>query len=198
MRDIGLKVFKHLHSLELAFHLDRQTGGISRDIERGTSGLSFLMRFLMFNIVPTLFEILTVAIIFGSLFSIWFALITLLAVAIYITFTVAGTQWRNRFIREANAADNLSNTRAIDSLLNYETVKYFNNEEFEAKTYDSFLANWETARLKNRMSLLALNSGQAFIIASAITALMWLGAKEVVTVSPLRYCYSKGNINSNR
>ena len=181
MRDIGLKVFKHLHSLELAFHLDRQTGGISRDIERGISGLSFLMRFLMFNIVPTLFEILTVAIIFGSLFSIWFALITLLAVAIYITFTVTVTQWRNRFIREANAADNLSNTRAIDSLLNYETVKYFNNEEFEAKTYDSFLANWETARLKNRMSLLALNSGQAFIIASAITALMWLGAKEVVT-----------------
>ena len=181
MRDIGLKVFKHLHSLELAFHLDRQTGGISRDIERGTSGLSFLMRFLMFNIVPTLFEILTVAIIFGSLFSIWFALITLLAVAIYITFTVTVTQWRNRFIREANAADNLSNTRAIDSLLNYETVKYFNNEEFEAKTYDSFLANWETARLKNRMSLLALNSGQALIIASAITSLMWLGAKEVVT-----------------
>ncbi|KAA1155446.1 ABC transporter ATP-binding protein/permease [Pseudoalteromonas sp. FUC4] len=181
MRDIGLKVFKHLHSLELAFHLDRQTGGISRDIERGTSGLSFLMRFLMFNIVPTLFEILTVAIIFGTLFSVWFALITLLAVAIYITFTVVVTQWRNRFIREANAADNQSNTRAIDSLLNYETVKYFNNEQFEAKTYDTFLANWEKARLKNRMSLLALNSGQALIIACAITALMWLGASEVVT-----------------
>ena len=183
MRNIGLKVFKHLHSLELAFHLDRQTGGISRDIERGTSGLSFLMRFLMFNIVPTLFEILTVAIIFGSLFSIWFALITLLAVGVYIFFTVTVTQWRNRFIRESNAADNLSNTRAIDSLLNYATVKYFNNEQFEAKTYDSFLANWETARLKNRMSLLALNSGQALIIASAITALMWLGSSEVVTGS---------------
>lgn len=181
MRDIGLRVFKHLHSLELAFHLDRQTGGISRDIERGTSGLSFLMRFLMFNIVPTLFEILTVALIFGTLFSIWFALITLLAVAIYITFTVTVTQWRNRFIREANTADNLSNTRAIDSLLNYETVKYFNNEKYEATTYDTFLARWETARLKNRMSLLALNSGQALIIASAITALMWLGASEVVT-----------------
>ncbi|MDQ2043687.1 ABC transporter ATP-binding protein/permease [Pseudoalteromonas sp. 20-92] len=181
MRDIGLKVFKHLHSLELAFHLDRQTGGISRDIERGTSGLSFLMRFLMFNIVPTLFEILTVAIIFGTLFSVWFALITLLAVAIYITFTVVVTQWRNRFIREANAADSQSNTRAIDSLLNYETVKYFNNEEFEASTYDTFLAQWEKARLKNRMSLLALNSGQALIIACAITALMWLGASEVVT-----------------
>ena len=181
MRDIGLKVFKHLHSLDLAFHLDRQTGGISRDIERGTSGLSFLMRFLMFNIVPTLFEIITVAIIFGTLFSIWFALITLLAVAIYIFFTVAVTQWRNRFIRESNAADNQSNTRAIDSLLNYETVKYFNNEEYEAKTYDTFLAAWEQARLKNRLSLLALNSGQALIIACAITALMWLGASEVVT-----------------
>ncbi|NHH89609.1 ATM1-type heavy metal exporter [Pseudoalteromonas sp. MB47] len=180
MRHIGLKVFKHLHSLELAFHLDRQTGGISRDIERGTNGLSFLMRFLMFNIVPTLFEIITVAIIFATLFSPWFALVTLIAVASYIAFTVIVTQWRNRFIREANAADNNSNTRAIDSLLNYETVKYFNNEQYEANTYDSFLAKWEQARLKNRLSLLALNSGQALIIAAAITALMWLGASSVV------------------
>lgn len=180
MRHIGLKVFKHLHSLELAFHLDRQTGGISRDIERGTNGLSFLMRFLMFNIVPTLFEIITVAIIFATLFSPWFALVTLIAVISYITFTVIVTQWRNRFIREANAADNNSNTRAIDSLLNYETVKYFNNEHYEANTYDSFLAKWEQARLKNRLSLLALNSGQALIIAAAITALMWLGASSVV------------------
>ncbi len=180
MRHIGLKVFKHLHSLELAFHLDRQTGGISRDIERGTNGLSFLMRFLMFNIVPTLFEIITVAIIFATLFSPWFALVTVIAVAIYIAFTVIVTQWRNRFIREANAADNNSNTRAIDSLLNYETVKYFNNEHYEASTYDGFLAKWEQARLKNRLSLLALNSGQALIIAAAITALMWLGASSVV------------------
>ncbi|MCG9735778.1 ABC transporter ATP-binding protein/permease [Pseudoalteromonas shioyasakiensis] len=180
MRHIGLKVFKHLHSLELAFHLDRQTGGISRDIERGTSGLSFLMRFLMFNIVPTLFEIITVAIIFATLFSPWFALVTLIAVASYIAFTVIVTQWRNRFIREANTADNNSNTRAIDSLLNYETVKYFNNEHYEASTYDGFLAKWEQARLKNRLSLLALNSGQALIIATAITALMWLGASSVV------------------
>ncbi|WP_105174347.1 ABCB family ABC transporter ATP-binding protein/permease [Pseudoalteromonas sp. T1lg122] len=180
MRHIGLKVFKHLHSLELAFHLDRQTGGISRDIERGTNGLSFLMRFLMFNIVPTLFEIITVAIIFATLFSPWFALVTVIAVAIYIAFTVIVTQWRNRFIREANTADNNSNTRAIDSLLNYETVKYFNNEHYEANTYDSFLAKWEQARLKNRLSLLALNSGQALIIAAAITALMWLGASSVV------------------
>ena len=180
MRHIGLKVFKHLHSLELAFHLDRQTGGISRDIERGTNGLSFLMRFLMFNIVPTLFEIITVAIIFATLFSPWFALVTVIAVAIYIAFTVIVTQWRNRFIREANTADNNSNTRAIDSLLNYETVKYFNNEHYEANTYDSFLAKWEQARLKNRLSLLSLKSGQALIIAAAITALMWLGASSVV------------------
>ncbi|XKF01199.1 ABC transporter ATP-binding protein/permease [Pseudoalteromonas mariniglutinosa] len=183
MRQIGLKVFNHLHALELSFHLDRQTGGISRDIERGTNGLSFLMRFLMFNILPTLLEIVTVAVIFATLFSPWFALITLLAVAIYISFTVFVTQWRNRFIREANQADNNSNTRAIDSLLNYETVKYFNNEHYEATIYDSFLAKWEQARLKNRLSLLALNSGQAFIIAVAITALMWLAASDVVNAT---------------
>lgn len=181
MRHIGLKVFKHLHALELSFHLDRQTGGISRDIERGTRGLSFLMRFLMFNIVPTLLEIVIVAVIFATLFSPWFALVTLIAVVIYIAFTVIVTQWRNRFIREANQADNNSNSRAVDSLLNYETVKYFNNEQYEAQSYDTFLASWEQARLKNRLSLLALNSGQALIIAAAITALMWLGATDVVT-----------------
>lgn len=179
MRQIGLKVFNHLHSLELAFHLDRQTGGISRDIERGSNGLSFLMRFLMFNIVPTLFEILAVAVIFSLLFSPLYAVITVIAVGLYIFFTVFVTEWRNKFIREANQADNTTNSRAIDSLLNYETVKYFNNEAYEAKIYDGFLANWEQARLKNRLSLLALNSGQAFIIAAAITSLMWLAAAEV-------------------
>lgn len=180
MRQLGLKVFQHLHSLELAFHLDRQTGGISRDIERGTNGLSFLMRFLMFNIAPTLFEILAVAVIFATLFSPLYSLVTVLAVGIYIFFTVIITEWRNKYTREANQADNTTNSRAIDSLLNYETVKYFNNEQYEAQTYDSFLAKWEQARLKNRLSLLALNSGQAFIIAAAITALMWLAAAEVV------------------
>ncbi|KKO45808.1 metal ABC transporter permease [Arsukibacterium ikkense] len=179
MRQIGLKVFKHLHSLELAFHLDRQTGGISRDIERGSNGLSFLLRFLMFNIVPTLFEILAVAIIFSLLFSPLYAVITVIAVGLYIFFTVAVTEWRNKFIREANQADNTTNSRAVDSLLNYETVKYFNNEAYEARIYDGFLANWEQARLKNRLSLLALNSGQALIIAAAITSLMWLAAAEV-------------------
>lgn len=180
MRQIGLKVFNHLHSLELAFHLDRQTGGISRDIERGSNGLSFLMRFLMFNIVPTLLEILAVAVIFSLLFSPLYALITVIAVSLYIFFTVYITEWRNKFIREANQADNSTNSRAVDSLLNYETVKYFNNEQHEAKIYDGFLANWEQARLKNRLSLLLLNSGQALLIAAAITALMWLAAAEVV------------------
>ncbi|WNO61923.1 ABC transporter ATP-binding protein/permease [Rheinheimera sp. MMS21-TC3] len=180
MRQLGLRVFNHLHSLELAFHLDRQTGGISRDIERGTNGLSFLMRFLMFNIAPTLFEIAAVTIIFATLFSPLYSVITLFAVAVYIFFTVVVTEWRNKYTREANQADNTTNNRAIDSLLNYETVKYFNNEQYEADTYDSFLANWEKARLKNRLSLLALNSGQALIIAAAITALMWLAANQVM------------------
>ena len=180
MRNIGLRVFKHLHSLDLAFHLDRATGGISRDIERGTNGISFLMRFLMFNIVPTLVEILSVAIIFAVAFSYWYAVITLGAVAIYIAFTIITTEWRNRFVREANQADSSTNTRAIDSLLNYETVKYFNNEQYEADTYDKFLANWETAKLKNRMTLLTLNSGQAFIIAAAMTVMMIMAANSVL------------------
>lgn len=180
MRQLGLKVFQHLHQLELSFHLDRQTGGISRDIERGTNGLSFLMRFLMFNIVPTLLEILAVAVIFSLLFSPLYALITVVAVVLYIFFTVYVTEWRNKFIREANQADNTTNSRAVDSLLNYETVKYFNNEQYEAKIYDGFLASWEQARLKNRLSLLLLNSGQALLIALAVTALMYLAARDVV------------------
>jgi ATP-binding cassette, subfamily B, heavy metal transporter len=180
MRKIGLRVFEHLHSLELAFHLDRATGGISRDIDRGTNGISFLMRFMMFNIVPTLFEIIMVAAIFAFAFSWWYALITFVAVGIYIAFTIITTEWRNKFVREANQADSTTSTRAVDSLINYETVKYFNNEKYEAETYDSFLANWETAKLKNRMSLLALNSGQALIIALAITAMMWMAAQSVL------------------
>lgn len=180
MRKVGLRVFKHLHSLELGFHLDRATGGISRDIERGTNGISFLMRFLMFNIVPTLVEIFSVAIIFAVAFSYWYAIITVVAVLIYIAFTVVTTEWRNRYVREANQADSSTNTRAIDSLLNYETVKYFNNEKYEADTYDQFLARWETAKLKNRMSLLTLNSGQAFIIAAAMTVMMIMAANSVI------------------
>ncbi len=180
MRKMSLRVFRHLHKLELGFHLERQTGGISRDIERGTQGISTLMRFLMFNILPSLFEILMVAGIFVLAFSWWYGLITLIAVMVYVIFTVFTTEWRNRFVREANQADSSTNTRAVDSLINYETVKYFNNETFEARTYDDFLARWESAKLKNRLSLLALNSGQALIIALAITAMMWMAAQGVM------------------
>ncbi len=179
MRQLGLRVFQHLHQLELSFHLDRQTGGISRDIERGTNGLSFLMRFLMFNIVPTVLEIVLVALIFWNLFSVWYAVITAVAVAIYILFTVRVTEWRNQFIRAANQADSSTNTQAVDSLLNYETVKYFNNEQYEASRYDESLATWEKARLQNRMSLFLLNSGQALIIALAMTLMMLLAAQGV-------------------
>lgn len=180
MRQLGLKVFIHLHQQELAFHLDRKTGGISRDIERGTNGLSFLMRFLMFNIIPTVLEIAMVAIIFWQLFSIWYAVITAVAVAVYVLFTVRVTQWRNQFIREANQADSATNSQAVDSLLNYETVKYFNNEVYEAQRYDTALADWERARLKNRLSLFFLNSGQALIIALAMTLMIYLAAQGVV------------------
>lgn len=180
MRQVGLNVFKHLHQLDLSFHLDRQTGGISRDIERGTNGISFLMRFMMFNILPTLLEILLVAIIFWSLFSVWYAITTGIAVFAYIWFTVKITEWRNKYIREANQADSTTNSKAVDSLINYETVKYFNNETYEAANYDRALASWEQAKLKNRLSLLVLNSGQALIIALAITVMLLLAADGVV------------------
>lgn len=181
MRRIGLKVFSHLHTLDLNFHLSRKTGGLSRDIERGTSGIAFLLRFMLFNILPTLLEL---ALICGILFfnyNIWYVLITLAAVVSYIGFSVVVTEWRLRFVREANQMDNKSNTRAIDSLLNFETVKYFGNEKYESDLYDNQLAEWEEARLKNRYSLFALNSGQALIIAISITAMMVLAASEVVS-----------------
>ena len=180
MRRVGLKVFKHLHSLELDFHLSRQTGGISRDIERGTNGISFLMRMMVFNILPTLFELGLVAIILWVNFNVLFAIITLIAVIVYISFTILTTEWRNKFVREANQLDSRSNTRAIDSLLNYETVKYFNNEAYEASQYDKNLEAWEEARMKNRLSLAALNSGQALITAGAVTLMMVMAAQEVV------------------
>jgi ATP-binding cassette subfamily B protein len=179
MRRLGLKVFKHLHRLDLDFHLNRQTGGLSRDIERGTSGISFLMRFLVFNIVPTLFEIAAVIGVLFYNYGISFALIILLSVLSYIGFSIKATDWRTQFVREVNQADSSSSSRAIDSLLNYETVKYFNNEEYEAKRYDKDLANWENARRKNRLSLFALNGGQASIIAIAMTSMMALAAYNV-------------------
>lgn len=180
MRRVSLRVFQHLHQLELNFHLSRRTGGLARDIERGTTGISFLLRFMLFNIIPTLIEIGMVAVILLIAFSPGFVITVVLSVVIYILFSVLVTEWRTRFVRESNEMDNQSNTRAIDSLLNYETVKYFGNEAFEAERYDQGLASWEEARMKNRLSLAALNSGQAFIIAGAVTVMMVMAARQVV------------------
>jgi ATP-binding cassette, subfamily B, heavy metal transporter len=181
MRRIGLKVFSHLHTLDLDFHLSRKTGGLSRDIERGTSGIAFLLRFMLFNIIPTLLELAMICGILLFNYNIWYVLITLAAVVSYIGFSIVVTEWRLRFVREANQMDNNSNTRAIDSLLNFETVKYFGNEKYESELYDGQLEHWEEARLKNRYSLFALNSGQALIIAISMTSMMILAASEVVS-----------------
>lgn len=179
MRRIGLKVFKHLHNLDLDFHLNRRTGGLSRDIERGTNGISFLMRFMVFNIVPTLIEIaLIIGILFGK-YNVWFALIVFTAVSLYIGFSIFATEFRTKFVREMNQAESQTSTRAIDSLLNFETVKYFTNEDYEATHYDNELAQWENARQRNRLSLFLLNGGQAFIIALAMSSAMILAAYNV-------------------
>ncbi|TPV54068.1 ABC transporter ATP-binding protein/permease [Aestuariibacter sp. GS-14] len=179
MRRVGLEVFEHLHRLDLTFHLSRQTGGLSRDIERGTSGISFLMRFMVFNIGPTILEIALVVGVLLTQYGMSFAMIILCSVVAYVWFSMKATDWRTEFVRQANLADSTSNTRAIDSLLNYETVKYFNNEQYEASQYDTNLANWEQARRKNRLSLFALNGGQALIIAASMTSMMLLAALEV-------------------
>ncbi|MCB1617015.1 MAG: metal ABC transporter permease, partial [Pseudomonadales bacterium] len=180
MRKVGLKTFIHLHSLDLDFHLNRRTGGLSRDIERGINGISFLMRFLIFNILPTLFEVLLVVCLLFYNYGIVYALITLFSVIAYVCFSIYATEWRTRFVREENEADSSSNTRAIDSLMNYETVKYFTNENHEARMYDHELMFWEQARRKNRLTLFALNAGQALIIAITMTTLLALAASEVI------------------
>jgi ATP-binding cassette, subfamily B, heavy metal transporter len=179
MRRAALAVFQHLHRLELGFHLSRETGGLSRDIERGTRGISFLLRFMVFNILPTLLEILMVAVILLFAVGPVFMFTIFVAVGVYVAYSVVITEWRTRFVREANLRDNESNTRAIDSLLNYETVKYFGNERFEAESFDKGLASWEQARMKNVLSLVLLNSGQALIIAATITVMMILAARQV-------------------
>ncbi len=180
MRRVALQVFRHLHRLDLNFHLSRRTGGLSRDIERGTGGISFLLRFMLFNIIPTLLEISLVAGILLVNYSPWFAIITFGSVVVYIGFSVVTTEWRTQYVREANERDSRANTRAIDSLLNYETVKYFGNEEYESNQYDTSLAHWEQSLIKNRLSLATLNSGQALIIAGAVTSMMILAAQHVV------------------
>lgn len=179
MRRIGLNVFSHLHALDLSFHLQRRTGGLSRDIERGTSGINFLMRFLVFNIVPTFLELFLVMGILWQQYSIDFALIVGVSVVSYVWFSKSITDWRTQFIREANMADSRSSTRAIDSLINFETVKYFTNEQYEAQLYDQELAKWEFAKRKNRLTLFALNGGQALIISASMAAMLILAAYEV-------------------
>lgn len=179
MRRVSLRVFEHLHRLELGFHLSRRTGALARDIERGTNGISFLLRFTLFNIVPTLLEILLVALILLAAFRSGYVVVVMLAVITYVVFSVRVTEWRTRYVREANEMDNQSNSRAVDSLLNFETVKYFGNERFESQRYDEDLAQWESARMKNRLSLAALNSGQALIIAVTLTVMMAMAVQDV-------------------
>ncbi|MBI5430938.1 MAG: ABC transporter ATP-binding protein/permease [Nitrosomonadales bacterium] len=180
IRRVALQVFEHLHSLSLRFHLDRQTGGVSRDIERGTRGIGFLLNFTLFNILPTLLEIGLVALILLKKYNVWFAVITFITLVIYIAFTLFITEWRMVVRRTMNDLDSKANTRAIDSLLNYETVKYFGNEQYEAHRYDHSMERWEAAAVRNQVSLAWLNAGQSIIIAIGITALMLLAADQVV------------------
>ena len=180
IRRVALQIFTHLHSLSLRFHLERQTGGMSRDIERGTRGISFLLTFLLFNILPTLLEIGLVAAILLVKYSVWFAVITFATLLLYIVFTLFITEWRMVFRRTMNDMDSKANTRAIDSLINYETVKYFGNEQYEAQRYDEHMSKWEASAVKNQTSLASLNAGQSTIIAIGVTALMLLAADEVV------------------
>jgi ATP-binding cassette subfamily B protein len=180
IRRVALGVFRHLHSLSLRFHLERQTGGMTRDIERGTRGISTLLSYLLFSIIPVILEFTLVAAVLLGKFDWRFAAITFGAVAVYIAFTVAITEWRMEIRRRANDLDSRANTRAIDSLLNYETVKYFGNEEFEARRYDENLKKYEDAATRSEASLGLLNIGQSLIIALALTALMVLAAGGVV------------------
>jgi ATP-binding cassette subfamily B protein len=180
VRRIALTVFRHLHSLSLRFHLERQTGGMTRDIERGSAGISTLISYMLFSIIPVLLEFALVAIVLLTRFDWRFAAVTFTAVAFYIGFTVGVTEWRMDIRRRANELDSRANSRAIDSLINYETVKYFNNEEFEARRYDDSLRKYEGAAVRTEASLGVLNIGQSLIIAAAVTTLMILAAQGVV------------------
>nr|BAK53964.1 ABC transport protein [Chitiniphilus shinanonensis] len=180
IRKVALEVFEHLHALSLRFHLERQTGGMSRDIDRGTKGIAFLLNFMLFNILPTLVEIVLVAVILLQRYDWYFAAITFGTIVIYIGFTLGVTEWRMAFRRQMNDMDSKANTKAIDSLLNYETVKYFGNERWESERFDASMAQYEAAAVKNQVSLSLLNAGQAVIIALGVTALVWLAAAEVV------------------
>ena len=180
IRRVALQVFRHLHALSLRFHLERQTGGLTRDIERGTRGISTLLNYMLFSIIPVILEFSLVAAVLLTKFDWRFAAVTFAAVAVYMVFTIAVTEWRMDFRRKSNELDAKANTRAIDSLLNYETVKYFNNEEWEARRYDDNLQKYESAEVRNEASLGLLNIGQSAIIAVAVTLLMILAAQGVV------------------
>jgi len=180
MRSVSLKVLGHLHKLSLRYHLERKTGGLSRDLDRGTRSVSSLMNYMVFSILPTLVEIALVAVILLSRYDIWFTLVTLTAVAVYITFTMSITEWRMKFRVSMNKFDSEANTQAIDSLLNYETVKYFGNEQYELRRYDESLKHWESDAVNSQTSLSALNFGQALIIAAGVTAIMIMAARGVV------------------
>ena len=179
-RTIALQTFQHLHELSLRFHLERQTGGMSRDIERGVRGIESLIAYSLYSIVPTLIEVLLVLSILGIQFDKWYAIITLCALGLYIYFTVTVTEWRTQFRKQVNELDSSAHTRAIDSLLNYETVKYFGNESFEAKRYDESLDKLRLARIKAQNSLSALNMGQQLIIAVALVTMLWRATQGVV------------------
>ena len=179
-RSISLEVFRHLHALSLRFHLERQTGGMTRDIERGTRAVRTLIGFTLFNIAPTLIEMALVLTLLAVKFDAWFAWITVAALVVYITYTVTITEWRTQFRKKMNELDGAAHTRAIDSLLNYETVKYFNNEEFEAKRYDENLEKFRAASVKSQTTLSLLNTGQQLIIATALVAMLWRATQGVV------------------
>ncbi len=180
VRTIALKVFRHLHALSLRFHLGRQTGGVTRDIERGTRAVSSLVSYTLFSILPTLVEISLVLTYLSLQYDLWFSAITLLALIAYIAFTVIVTEWRTHFRRTMNELDSKANTRAIDSLLNYETVKYFGNEEYEARRYDEGLQRYESAAIRSQTSLSLLNAGQSLIIAIAVTLILWRATLGVI------------------
>ena len=179
-RSISLEVFRHLHALSLRFHLERQTGGMTRDIERGTRGVKSLISFSLYSIIPTLIEVGLVLTLLAVKFDAWFAWITIAALVLYITFTVSVTEWRTKFRQQMNEMDSTANSRAIDSLLNYETVKYFNNEEFEARRYDDNLEKFRRAAIKSQTTLSMLNTGQQLIIATALVAILWRATQGVV------------------
>ena len=179
-RQIALETFQHLHGLSLRFHLERQTGGMTRDIERGVRGIESLISYSLYSVVPTLIEVALVLSILAVKFDVWFAGITLVALALYIIFTISVTEWRTQYRRQANEFDSAAHTKAVDSLLNYETVKYFNNEAFEAARYDKSLEALRRARLKAQTSLSLLNTGQQLIIAVALVGMLWRATQGVV------------------